>query len=287
MIFSVIVPVFRDWKRLAKCLEGLSNQTLPQEQFEILIVNNDPKTKVPEGFIFPDNSRLIHQTIPGSYASRNLAVSEAQADFLAFTDSDCIPENDWLENSHALLQEGYDLVGGKIKLFKPNKGTELAYIYEHYFSFNQEKNVLEKRQSVTANLIGKRSIFQEIGLFREDLLSGGDFEWTRRASQKGYKIGFGENVIVSHPARKNLKQLVKKRKRTVGGMYFMNFKDFSSLQRLQYTLVTLRPRLTIFSYPDIGLKQKLQLFFATWYVEFIGVVELFLLDKRFKGAERL
>lgn len=287
MIFSVIVPVFRDWKRLARCLEGLEGQTIGVDQFEILVVNNDPKSKVPDGFHFPKNSRLIHQAIPGSYASRNLAVAEAAADYLAFTDSDCIPESNWLENAHALLLQGYDLVGGKIQLFKPAKGTELAYIYEHYFSFNQEKNVLEKRQSVTANLIGKRAIFEDIGLFREDLLSGGDFEWTRRACQKGYKIGFGANVVVSHPARKNLKQLVKKRKRTVGGMYFMNFKDFSTGQRLQYTLFALRPRLTIFSYPEIGIKQKLQLFFATWYVEFLGVVELFLLDKRFKGAERI
>lgn len=287
MIFSVIVPVFKDWKRLAKCLAGLENQTFSKDEFEILIVNNDPTSKAPEDFRFPLNSRLIDQSIPGSYASRNLAVSEAKADFIAFTDSDCIPESDWLSKAYDLLGEGFDLIGGRITLFKPSKGTELAYIYERYFSFNQKKNVVEKGQSVTANLIGKKEIFEKIGLFRQDLLSGGDFEWTRRASSQGYKIGFGEDVIVSHPARKNLKQLVKKRKRTVGGMYLTNFKDLSRWQRLQYTVFTLRPRVTIFSYEGIGIKQKFQLFFATWYVEFVGVVELFLLDKRFKGAERM
>lgn len=287
MIISVIIPVFKDWKRLSRCLEGLDKQTLSKEEFEILIVNNDPKSKVPEGYCFPANSKLIHQSIPGSYAARNLAIATAKSEYLAFTDSDCIPKEDWLENALELISSGVDLVGGKITLFKPSKGTDLAYIYEHHFSFNQKKNVQEKGQSVTANLIGKRAIFQDIGLFREDLLSGGDFEWTRRATSKGYKIGFGENVIVSHPARKNLKQLVKKRKRTVGGMYFMNFHKFSPKQRLQYTLMALRPRVTIFTYQGIGLKQKFQLFFATWYVEFIGVMELFLLDKRFKGAERL
>jgi cellulose synthase/poly-beta-1,6-N-acetylglucosamine synthase-like glycosyltransferase len=38
---SVIIPVYRDWDDLRRCLAALAQQTWPAGDFEILVVNND------------------------------------------------------------------------------------------------------------------------------------------------------------------------------------------------------------------------------------------------------
>src|SRR5690606_33493940 len=97
---SVIIPTYHDWARLILCVEALKNQSFPQEDFEVLIVNNDPLDKVPAGFpIFP-NFSIINEEKPGSYAARNSAIKIAKGEILAFTDSDCIPDKDWLQNAY-------------------------------------------------------------------------------------------------------------------------------------------------------------------------------------------
>lgn len=287
MKISVIVPTFKEWGVLSNCLKALESQSFPQDSFEILIVNNSPEDKMPDGYELPRNAKVILQPSKGSYAARNMGISFASGQYIAFTDSDCIPKINWLEEGIKLLETGYDLVGGKVELFKPKQGTELAFIYESFFSFNQKSNVLQKGQSVTANLFSKRDVFDKIGLFKENLLSGGDFDWTRRATSSGYKMGFGEDVIILHPSRKTINHLVKKKRRTMGGMYIREFKNYTLRQKISYALFTMRPHITIFGYKGIGLKKKFQLFFATWYVECLGVKEILLLDLKMKSVERV
>jgi hypothetical protein len=38
---SVILPVYNDQQNLQACLAALANQTLPYEQFEVIVVDND------------------------------------------------------------------------------------------------------------------------------------------------------------------------------------------------------------------------------------------------------
>ncbi|MEN2281232.1 glycosyltransferase [Algoriphagus sp. SE2] len=287
MKISVIIPTFKEWEVLSNCLKALKSQSFPQESFEILIINNSPEDEIPVAYELPANAKVILQPKKGSYAARNMGVAYSSGQYIAFTDSDCIPKINWLEEGVKLLEAGYDLVGGKVELFKPEQGTELAFTYESYFSFKQKSNVLNKGQSVTANLFTKKEVLDKVGLFKENLLSGGDFEWTKRATGSGYKIGFGEQVEVFHPSRRTISQLVKKRRRTMGGMYIREFKHYSFRQKISYALFTMRPHVTIFGYKGISIKKKFQLFFATWYVECLGVKEILLLDLKMKSVERV
>ena len=51
------------------------------------------------------------------------------------------------------------------------------------------------------------------GLFNEKLLSGGDFEWSGRASKAGIDFYFCPSAIISHPARKDISSLFRKTRR--------------------------------------------------------------------------
>ncbi|MBA3326613.1 MAG: hypothetical protein H0T41_15545, partial [Rhodobacteraceae bacterium] len=56
--FSVIVPVWRQWDALGLLLGDLAAQALPAEDFETLIVDNEPGAAAPR-LALPANARLV------------------------------------------------------------------------------------------------------------------------------------------------------------------------------------------------------------------------------------
>lgn len=218
IVVTVIIPTYHDWNRLEQCLEALSNQSISNRLFEIIIVNNDPEDLAPTSFVLPVNARLISEAKPGSYAARNAAVQESRGYLLAFTDSDCIPHCDWLEKCvEKFSAEDLDRLGGKVSIFtSSDKNISAAELYDVVFAFPQQKAIEKLGYSVTANLIVKRSSFLSVGLFNESLFSGGDYEWNQRANKLGMSLLFCPDVIVNHPARKSIQDLEKKARRIMG-----------------------------------------------------------------------
>lgn len=212
---SVIIPTYHDWDRLKLCLEALAQQSYPEEKFEVLVVNNDPDDRPPSLEIHA-HARLLGESKPGSYAARNSAVRLARGELFAFTDSDCLPTRDWLQTAVKYLQAGTDRVAGHIEVFNKSERRTLGGAYESVFAFNQERNA-ESGTSVTANFACWRHCFDRVGLFNEDMLSGGDVEWNLRANAAGLTIQYAAEATVLHPARESLKELFQKRKRLAGG----------------------------------------------------------------------
>ena len=93
---SVIVPVYNDWHRIPRLLGCLAAQTLPTEQFEILLIDNGSDSFDPPQNLAP-NARILNCETPGSYAARNHGIEQARGHWLAFTDADCLPAPDWLQ----------------------------------------------------------------------------------------------------------------------------------------------------------------------------------------------
>jgi glycosyltransferase involved in cell wall biosynthesis len=169
-IFSVIIPVYNDWDPLKSCLNAFENQSLKPEKYEILIVDNHSSINVSSKLDLPDNTRVLHQPKPGSYAARNLGIRSSRGTYLAFTDADCIPDSDWLKNALQLFQEkSCSLIGGNVKVTKKNNANFTVYLYEKQFMFQQQETV-KKGESVTANLIVKKDVLNVVGLFDETII---------------------------------------------------------------------------------------------------------------------
>ncbi|SFH35796.1 glycosyltransferase [Modicisalibacter xianhensis] len=211
---SVIIPVYRDWHKAEQCLDALSLQTYPRDRYEIIVVDNDEKSANyrPD---FP--CQVIQEPKPGSYAARNAALQIAKGDILAFTDADCLPDKHWLEAAvHCLDERKVDRVAGHVEVFFPSSGYNLAHTYEKAFAFDQ-KGYAADGHSVTANLVTYRRVFDQVGHFNQEMMSGGDFEWNRRATQRGFSLHYCEDSIVYHPARASMEEVRKKALRVAGG----------------------------------------------------------------------
>lgn len=224
---SVIIPSYHDWSRLSLCFGALVKQTFPKVCFEIIVVNNDPEDSIPPGFWVPDNAIILNEGKPGSYAARNKAITVAKGDIFAFTDADCLPQQDWLESAVRCLGNNKEAsrIGGKICLIKSKNKHSVFEIYEKVFAFRQEEYVKEQGMAATANMIAKKTVFEKIGLFDESLMSGGDAEWGIRANSHGSLIVYAETCVVWHPARGCFSGLLQKVKREAGGSFMLRKND--------------------------------------------------------------
>jgi GT2 family glycosyltransferase len=165
--------------------------------------------------------RIVFEPEGGSYAARNAAVRVARGEVLAFTDSDCLPDSQWLERGVAALtkEDRVGLVAGRIDVVplvadRPN----LWEAYEMLFAFQQ--SVFARRGfGATANLFTRSEVFSKVGQFRSDFLSSGDVEWGQRVARAGFKIVMCPDTVVRHPARRTWLQIVKKLKRSYQGYY--------------------------------------------------------------------
>lgn len=135
----VIVPARDEEEQIAGCVEALAAQTVPREQFEVIVVLDacaDRTAEVAERAAREHSMRLVLIAGPGRgagaarRAGMDLAAERLLAQgrldgLVACTDADSRPAPDWLARQLAHLDAGAHAVGGLIEL-DPDESRRLA-----------------------------------------------------------------------------------------------------------------------------------------------------------------
>lgn len=139
---SIIIPTYNRPERLASCLAAIANLNYPRDRFEVIVVDDGSKMPL-DRVVTPLQDKiqikLLRQENAGPAAARNRGAKEAQGEFLAFTDDDCQPLPDWLEQFAASLATSPEaMIGGKTINALVNNPYSTAsqklidYLYEYY-----------------------------------------------------------------------------------------------------------------------------------------------------------
>ncbi len=277
IFFSIIIPTYKDWDQLRFCLDALCKQSYPKTSFEVIVVNNNPASVCPYN-LPANNIRIVNEEKPGSYAARNKGIKHAKGLVLAFTDSDCIPDNNWIFNAAKKFAENKTLarLAGKVDIYKTTKTPDSIYYYQRLFSMKQKSYVEKNGFGVTANLFVRKEVFDQVGLFREKLYSGGDDEWGKRATENGINISYCDQVVIFHPSRSSLQQLLKKKQRTTGGIYELRIKRLDKLQKSKEVLRRFIPpvnQIKVIKSKYSGIT-AIKIFFIAWAVKLASFCEL-------------
>ncbi|KGB53112.1 Glycosyl transferase 2 family protein [Sphingopyxis sp. LC81] len=217
---AVVIPVWNGEKVLGRCLDALARQTLPHDAYQIIVVDNgssDATREIARSYL---GVELLEERRPGSYAARNFAIGRVRAPIIAFTDADCEPAPDWLEQvlRAAAANPGFGVLAGEIELFDEiAQEREVFGDYERLFSFPQAHAA--RGNCATANWASETALLKALGGFDAALKSGGDRQMALRIRDSGHPLIYVPAMVVRHPVRASRAELVRKRQRLSGGRW--------------------------------------------------------------------
>ncbi len=206
---SVIIPHYNDLVNLVRCIDLLEAQTLPRSEFEIVVADNNSRCGLNEvERICAGKARVVPAPLQGAGAARNAGVEASRGRILAFLDSDCRPTPTWLERGLAALSNG-QIVGGKVEVdYEDPQHPTAVEAFEEVFAFNFKRYIEELGFSGSGNMFVPREIFDRVGGFRGEVAE--DADWGRRAVAANYRFHYAADAVVSHPARRNWRELTQK-----------------------------------------------------------------------------
>lgn len=107
---SVIIPVRNEADKIERCLEAVFSQSL--KPYEVIVVDghSDDGT-VENARRFP--VKTVYEDYHTRGGARQVGVESAEGEYVAFTDTSCIPHEDWLHNLANEFRDGIVGVGGK------------------------------------------------------------------------------------------------------------------------------------------------------------------------------
>ena len=178
---TVIVPVYNAEQTIEACLESLLSQDFPRDRYEIVVVDNNPADSTKDRILKYAVTCAVEDQIQTSYAARNRGIKLAKGEILAFTDSDCVADVSWLSAGiRPFSDPRIGAVGGRVLAYQPKTYIERYQDRRQEMSQEALTDPVKVRNRtakiITCNAFFRRATFEQIGLFKADLVSGGDYD---------------------------------------------------------------------------------------------------------------
>ncbi len=197
---SVIVPAFNAAGTLGECLAALLKQSVARSSYEVIVVDDgslDATADVAARYC-GEGVQLVRQDNQGAAGARNTGVAHAAGDLLLFTDSDCVPQPDWIERMVAAFADP-ETVGAKGTYLTCQRRLVARFVqieYEDRYDRMRDQERIDFVDTYSAGY--RRDIFQQNGGFDVSVRFVEDQEFSFRLAEKGYKLVFVPEARVSH-----------------------------------------------------------------------------------------
>ena len=240
-MISIVIPTLNNLERLKACLQALEDQDYPRDKMEIIVVDNGSNDGSKD---LVNNGQYILLSEPekSPYKARNRGVKAASHNIIALLDANCKPREKWVsEGIRTLSKAEHDIVCGPINFTFSDPPT-ITEIADSMVFVSNKVSVEDGKSIPTGQLFTTKEVFQQVGLFMDEIRSGGDIEWSERATAGGFKLGYAAEAIVDYPA-KQYDAFIKKAVRIGKGRKRMRAikKSHSGLSWFFHTLTISRP----------------------------------------------
>ena len=202
---SVVVASYNGARTLKPCLESLTRLAYPD--YEVILVDDGSTDSTPEiAREFP-GVRCIRQDNHGLSVARNTGIAAATGEIVAFTDSDCRADEDWLYYLVGDLLSGQWAGIGGHNFLPPDDSSVAAAVMAspggpaHVMLTDREAEHLPG-----CNMAFYKWALEEIGgfdpVFRK---AGDDVDVCWRLQERGFKLGFSPAGFVWHYRRSTVR----------------------------------------------------------------------------------
>jgi len=207
---SVVVASYNGAATLKSCLQSLEHLNYPD--YEVILVD-DGSTDATQSIAatFPNVRNILHGKNQGLGVARNTGIEAATGEIVAFTDSDCRADEDWLFYLVGdLLRSRFTGIGGHNFLPPDDSPTAAAVMVSPGGPAHVMLNDRVAEHIPGCNMAFYRWSLREIGgfdpIYRR---AGDDVDICWRLQQRGYRIGFSPAGFVWHYRRNTIRAYLK------------------------------------------------------------------------------
>lgn len=223
MPFVTALLVTRNEKDYIKIsLMSLINQTYPKECYEIIIVDGN-STDGTVGIIndiqekySTERFQIRIKNNPNKILATgwNIGIKEAKGDYVVRIDAHATANEDFIEKSVETIQRvDATCVGGKLTSVSLNGEEDvISYVLSSPFGVgNSSFRVSETEGYVDTAVYGlyKKSVFEEVGYFDEQLVRSQDLEMHGRIRRNGGKFYFNPAIKSTYYTRNNVEKMLR------------------------------------------------------------------------------
>lgn len=201
---SVVVPAYNSQATLDRCLKALERQTLPPAQFEIIVVDDGSTDDTCARIKAHRTVKLLTQRHTGPAAARNLGIEHAHAEVVLFTDADCEPAADWIEQMLAPLNDP-QTVGAK-GVYRTHQRALVARFVQMEYETRYARMASHMARSNRIDFIDtyaaayRRDVLLANGGFDSTFATASveDQELSFRIAEQGHRLVFAPQAVVYH-----------------------------------------------------------------------------------------
>lgn len=208
---SVIIPCFNRTRELEKTLTAFSTQTLPADQFEVIVVDDgstDGLAETVRRISVPYPLKIIWQPNRGPGSARNRGAREARSNLFIFLDADMIPALDLIDQylqAHTRYPDAI-LIGRHLP-WPESLVSPLDRAFPYVFDLGPEPIETRFYHLASGNMALGRQTFATLGGFDENLRMTEDTDLGYRAHLQGIQIVYIPTAIGYHNHSRTLVQL--------------------------------------------------------------------------------
>ena len=192
-LISCIVPVYNGERYLSEALDSIFAQSY--RPLEVIVVDDGSTDNTPQVMAgFKNSIRYLEQSNGGPSATRNLGVSAARGDFVAFLDPDDIwhPEKLARQVARFEARPELDLCVAHVQLFW---APELR---EEGVRLRNQARVNTVPGYTTGTLLTRRKFFDVVGYFDASFWFGDATDWFLRAAHGRAVMELLPDVLLYH-----------------------------------------------------------------------------------------
>jgi len=210
---SVIIPVKNEEEKITQCLEAVFDQSL--KAHEVIVVDGHSSDRtVARAKEFP--VKVVYEDYGTVGGARQVGVLSAESEIVAFTDADCIPEKNWLENLVKEFDDGIVGVGGGIRNIGEGVWEKsIALALDSFLgSANSVQDRVFKEKKLVKSISGCNSMYHKedvlkVGGFNVKLSINEETELNKRLGMRG-KLLYTPDAVILHNQNRDLKEFAKR-----------------------------------------------------------------------------
>ncbi len=208
---SVIVPLGKHEELLAKQISSVLAQDYPR--YEIILARSSiGGSEALTVRITDPRIRLVEGPARNPAGLRNLGAANSRHDLLAFLDSDCMPDADWLTKFVEAKQRlGTKAIVGASRSANEQASKWARVAARRYAIWIEGASRGETLKRIdTKNLMIEKPYLDSLGGFDDRLDSKEDRDLALRVMRSGHLIGYARDACVSHHDPVGLSQIFRR-----------------------------------------------------------------------------